>query len=254
MRVRGYAGGTPCWTELVTPDPAGAAAFYGNLLGWSVVDGAPEFQRNGLAVAGLRAGDPAGAAGWLSYVATDDVAGAVAAAERAGGGAAVRPYDVPGRGRAALLSDPAGGTLGVWQRDGFAGAQLSNEPGAVCWTDLATSDLPAAERFYGAVFGWQRKDADYTADEYHEWHSAGHPVAGVRRFGPYDPPGALAFWTVMVMVADCRAAAGRAEELGGRVLLPRVEMEVGDYVALADPAGAMFGAFTLTPELAAGVL
>ncbi len=255
MRVRGYAGGTPCWVELVTPDPAGATAFYGGLLGWSGVDGGPEFRRDGLAVAGLRGSDdPGRPAGWLSYVATDDPAGAVARAEAAGGSVLAPPFEVPGRGEAAVLAHPAGGAVGVWRRRGFAGAQVANEPGAVCWTDLATPDEAAAERFYGAVFGWQRVEADYVPEGYGEWHAAGRPVAGVRAFGPYDPPGVPAYWTVMLMVADCRATAARAGELGGQVLLPPLDMTVGTYAMLADPAGAAFGVVTLSPELAAGLL
>ena len=254
MRVRGYAGGTPCWTELVTPDPAAAAAFYAGVLGWSGADGAPEFRRDGLPVAGLRQGDPAGPAGWLSYVATDDLAGTAERAEQNGGAVVAPPYEVPGRGRAAMVADPAGAVLGLWQRDGFAGAAVANEPGAVCWTDLATPDPAAVEPFYRAVFGWERKEADYVPEEYYEWHAAGRPVAGVRPFGEYDPPGGPSYWTVMLMVADCRDVVARAERHGGQVLLPCLEMAVGTYAALADPTGAAFGAITLTPELAAGLL
>ena len=34
MRVRGYAEGVPCWAELESSDPGGAAAFYRELFGW----------------------------------------------------------------------------------------------------------------------------------------------------------------------------------------------------------------------------
>jgi predicted enzyme related to lactoylglutathione lyase len=255
MRVRGYAAGTPCWVELVTPDPGGAAAFYGGLFGWAGADAAPAFERAGLAVAGLRGGPGDQPAGWLTYVATDDLAGTVAEAEAAGGRVLAPPYEVPGRGSAAVLSDPAGAVFGLWQRTGFAGAQVANEPGTICWTDLATPDLDAAERFYGRVFGWRRKAVDYLLEsDYDEWHSAGRPVAGLRAFGENDPPGGPPYWMVTLMVADCRATAEHAERLGGRLLVPCLDMSVGTYAAVADPAGAVFGAITLAPELAVGLL
>ena len=30
--------------------------------------------------------------------------------------------------------------------------------GEICWTDLQTSDVPAAKAFYAAVFGWRFED------------------------------------------------------------------------------------------------
>ncbi len=56
----------------------------------------------------------------------------------AGASAGAGASDVP------PLTDPPTGT---WQR------------GKLVWIDLVTVDLPAARRFYGALFGWTFTDS-----------------------------------------------------------------------------------------------
>ena len=40
----------------------------------------------------------------------------------------------------------------------FLGAEILNEPGALCWTELTTPDVPAAKSFYSDVLGWETDD------------------------------------------------------------------------------------------------
>ncbi|HYT25105.1 MAG TPA: VOC family protein, partial [Actinomycetota bacterium] len=40
--VKSYAPGTPSWVDLMTSDPEGARAFYGELFGWEFEIGGPE--------------------------------------------------------------------------------------------------------------------------------------------------------------------------------------------------------------------
>ncbi len=54
----------------------------------------------------------------------------------------------------AIFADPPGAVLGLWQPGQHTGAQVANEPGAYCWSELITTDLDGAKAFYGAVFGW----------------------------------------------------------------------------------------------------
>jgi uncharacterized protein len=49
------------------------------------------------------------------------------------------PLANPGRG--ALLSDPQGAAVGLWQAGQHFGAGLVNDPGAMAWNHLVTSEL-----------------------------------------------------------------------------------------------------------------
>ena len=53
----------------------------------------------------------------------------------------------------AIFADPVGAVIGLWQPNQHTGAQLVNEPGALCWNELITTDLDASKSFYKAVFG-----------------------------------------------------------------------------------------------------
>jgi predicted enzyme related to lactoylglutathione lyase len=33
-----------------------------------------------------------------------------------------------------------------------------HQPGSFCWIELATTDQPAAKKFYSSLFGWQVND------------------------------------------------------------------------------------------------
>ena len=72
-------------------------------------------------------------------------------------------------GRMAVLQDPTGAVFQVWQAKNSIGAKILNEPGALCWTELTTTDTKAAEAFYTKLFGWTPK------------HSARRLADGVHR-------------------------------------------------------------------------
>jgi hypothetical protein len=83
------------------------------------------------------------------------------------------------------------------------------------WMELSQGDVP----FYQDLFGWEHGPELFTVD--------GYVVAG---HGAPGPPG----WNLHAVVDDVTAVCGRAEELGGEVVL-------GPPVAtLADPTGAVF--------------
>jgi hypothetical protein len=64
MRIRGFAPSTPCWVELTTAEPAGAAEFYSGQFGWQL-DG-DRFTLDGRAVAGLSRSRTDRPEGWLT--------------------------------------------------------------------------------------------------------------------------------------------------------------------------------------------
>ena len=242
MRVRGYAPGTPCWAAVASPDIAATRAFYNGLFGWEESGG--RFAVDGRAVAGLwEQGD--GPAAWLVSIATDDAAEVARAVERRGG-------EVRGWGdTTAVFADPSGATFATLRRGTFFGAQVSYEPGAICWYELAAHDLSVVDDFYSEVFGWRVMEAESVPGEpYFEFHHNGDAVAGLlpidQRFGSrYVAP----HWTVCFMVDDCAAACDRATELGGTVARKPVATSAGWSARVSDRYGAQFAVIELPPSL-----
>lgn len=116
------------------------------------------------------------------------------------------------------------------------------EHGAFSWFELAATDLPAAKSYYTRLFGWSFEpwngEGDYTLIKV-----AGKEVAGMtaaRPDGP-KPPG----WGVYITVTDVDATAEKAEELGGKILVPPTDIpRVGRFCVLQDPQGGVVSAIT----------
>ncbi|MGI5169759.1 VOC family protein [Spirillospora sp. CA-253888] len=248
-----YEPGAPCWVDLVTPDLAAAGAFYTGLFGWHAHAGDGERGHTLLSLDGDPArpvaammlhvpeAPPGTPALWTTYVSVADVDAAAGAAAAAGGRVFLGPMEVPGMGRFAMVFDPQGAHLGLWQPGGFTGAAVVDETAAYTWSELATRDPEGAAAFYGATLGWRGAGYAFEGTAYTEWKtSAGSPVAGMVRMDGRWPAEARPYWAVYFAVADCDAAARRAAELGGAVLLPPADLPVGRFAVLADPQGGLF--------------
>jgi predicted enzyme related to lactoylglutathione lyase len=252
--VKRHQPGTFCWTELGTRDASSAKSFYGELFGWTPVDVpiGPDavytmLQKNGkdvaalyqLAKAQLSHGVPSH---WLAYVA---VARVDEVAERAKAlGASVRsdPFDVMQAGRMSVLLDPQGAALALWQAGKHIGSALVNEPGAVCWTELETTDTGAARDFYGSLFDWQSDTAGAGGEPYTVFRSGDVGVGGMAA----QADGALPNWLTYFAVDSCDEAAARAERMGGKIVVPATDIpSIGRFAILNDREGAAFGVIRL---------
>ena len=251
--VTKYPDGVFNWIDLTTTDIAGAKAFYGGLFGWQADDmptgGGPDytmFKIDGHAVAGAtpmsadmqQMGMPPV---WVSYVKYDDIDGAAARAAEAGGGVFMPPMDVLDSGRMALIQDPTGAAFGIWSPRAFAGAALVNQPNTLAWNELQTRDLPAARSFYQLVFGWTGSEVPDSGG-YVTFAAGDRTQCGLLQMNEMFegvPPN----WAVYFMVEDVAAAAARVRELGGQVLVgPNQAGEMGSFIAVRDPQGAVFTA------------
>jgi predicted enzyme related to lactoylglutathione lyase len=117
-------------------------------------------------------------------------------------------------------------------------------PGTPSWTDLASPDLDASQRFYGSLFGWEFEGQD-TGDAENPYVMArqnGKDVAGMMRLTPDMQAGGMPpVWSTYVTVTDVEASAAKAKDLGGAILSePMDVMDAGRMAVLADPAGAVF--------------
>lgn len=70
--------------------------------------------------------------------------------------------------------------------------------GAPIWVDLTVQDLPASQRFYSEVFGWEFHDAGPDFGHYQRITKDGHQVGGMMRAMTQDdqPLEAPSVWTV----------------------------------------------------------
>src|SRR5262249_47372824 len=119
------------------------------------------------------------------------------------------------------------------------------EPGALCWSELATRDAKAAEAFYTKLFGWTAKhSAPSAVMEYTEFTNQGQSGVGMLPM-PSDVPASVpSFWMPYFQVADCDASAAVATEMGGSIMRPPQDIpKMGRFAILRDPQGAAFALF-----------
>jgi predicted enzyme related to lactoylglutathione lyase len=247
-----YEPGTFCWVGLATSDLGSAKAFYTGLFGWHAEEleagaaGTYTTLRHGSKeVAILYMQQPeARAAGapphWTSYISVGDADATAALASELGGAAVFRePFDVLDAGRVAAIRDPTGAIVSLWQPRARLGATLVNDVGALCWNELATSDVERAKSFFSELLGWEYESAE---GGYVSIKNAGRLNGGMREQTDQErgiPPSWLPYFTV----ENTDEAARRAGRLGGRRLMPTTEIHVGRFAVVADPQGAAFAVF-----------
>ncbi|MEN3285247.1 MAG: uncharacterized protein V7607_6387 [Solirubrobacteraceae bacterium] len=228
-----YEHGTFCWAGLATSDMVAAKDFYARLFGWeadgpSTVEAgtyaALRIEGNDVAVLysqtaeARRAGTPPH---WTPFISVEDADAMAARARRLGGALLREPFNVVGAGRVAAVQDPLGAIVSLWQPGSRHGAALVDEPGALCWNELVTTDVERSRAFYGALLG------------------TGRPNGGMRLDAEREQ-GTAPMWLPYFMVHDADVAARTAERARGQVLATTTESSVGRYAVLADPQGAQF--------------
>jgi predicted enzyme related to lactoylglutathione lyase len=247
--------GTFSWIDLAAHDVDAAERFYTQLFGWTAErmqfgpaesDVYVMLRKDGHDAAAVYAMDPTQKAqgmppAWLAYVTAESADEAAARARMLGATVLADAFDVMDAGRMALIGDPEGAMFAVWEPARHVGAGIMNEPGSLCWVDLATRDLDAASRFYGALFGWTAAPAEGTPRPYLQLRSGDAPAGG----GMYDMPpqmaGVPAHWAPYFAVEDADEAVRRARELGATVVMEPYDLPgVGRFAMIHDPQGAEF--------------
>lgn len=117
--------------------------------------------------------------------------------------------------------------------------------GAFSWSELLTTDVAAAKKFYSRLFGWTTEDMQMDGGfTYTVVKAEADGIGGIMSMPPQAgemPP----HWGVYVTVNDVDATAKLAEELGAKILLPPRDIpKVGRFCVLQDPQGAVISAIT----------
>ncbi len=112
-------------------------------------------------------------------------------------------------------------------------------PGAFSWSELVTPDPARAAEFYGQLFGWNVKAPDEAMGGYRVVQLADASVAGIMAM-PKDAPPMPPHWGCYVTVADTDQTVQRCIALGGKALMPAMDIPgVGRMAVLQDPQGAV---------------
>lgn len=276
----GYIEGVPCWVDASEPDPVAAARFYGGLFGWELEDEMPPDAPGQYFMARLRDLNVAAVSSipesappmamWNTYFWVDSADDAASKVRDAGGNVVMEPFDVMEAGRMAVVTDPEGAALGLWQAKENRGAQLVNDPGSLNLNALNTRDVEGAKSFYGSVFGWGVLDLSpgplmWTLPGFGDFLERRNPdlrkemaeadapegfedvVAMITPIGD-DQPDTPPHWSAIFAVGDADATAAKATELGGAVIVPPFDAPWVRMTVLADPQGATFIASKFVPE------
>jgi predicted enzyme related to lactoylglutathione lyase len=248
--VTSYKQGTPSFVDLATTDEAGATKFYGDLFGWTAeaMPMGPDqyyhmFSLKGSTVAGMYKISPEMGNHppyWATYITVENADEAGQRAVDAGGKLVMEAMDVFDAGRMVGIQDPQEAFVNLWQAKNHIGSQIVNEPGAVTWNELLTTDADAAGQFYSKVLGVEIDKMPMPGMEYTLMKVDGNMVGGIMNKTPEMGP-VPSHWGVYFAVDDTDAMVKKAESLGAKVMVPPQDIpEVGRFAVLQDPQGAVF--------------
>lgn len=241
--------GSFVWYEHLTADVGQAVTFYSEVLGWKTEPFGDEYLMwvgsqgplGGLTKLGGGAAGAGGSPRWIGSVHVDDLDATVAAVRQLGGKVTKEPQPIPTVGRFAIIADPQGRALELFQPDRPMTLRDPAKDGEFCWHELLTTDGAAAFRFYAALFGWNElEDMDMGPMGTYRIYGIGEQrLGGMMTIPPGAPMPPM--WLFYASTSDLEAAVGRATRKGGKVLTKPMEVPGGGRIAhLADPQGAVF--------------
>lgn len=243
--------GEPCWVDFMSNDVAASRDFYSSLFGWEPLvsdddqyGGYITFHKDGHIVAGL--GGAMGGAdapdAWMTYLLVEDAETTEASVVAAGGQVFAPTMTVGDQGRLAVVADPGGAVVGLWQPAEHRGYELAAEVGSVVWHELNARDFDAQVGFYSKVFGWKPAVLSDTEDfRYVTFGPApDNPVGGVYDAAAVLPSGMPSSWLVYFGVDDVDAGAAKVTELGGAVVREPWDSEFGRFCHVTDVTGGFF--------------
>lgn len=250
-----------CWAELAANNASVVKPFYTGLLGWTYVE--EEMPEGMGSYITIMVNDmPAGAmfsmpaemknmnipAHWGSYIRVADLDGTVKKAQELGATIIKSPMDVFDAGRMAVVKDPCGAVVSLWQKTNHAGAPVQeHEVGTCCWNELLVHDPKRAVEFYGQLLGWKNSPSEFDGKVYYSMTTSDNvPVGGIMQIT--DDMGACPpHWGVYFTVADINKAIDYVKKNNGTVFFgPHDVHGMGQFAVCQDPDGAWFSVFQYT--------
>jgi predicted enzyme related to lactoylglutathione lyase len=240
--------GTFVWYEHLARDADAAIAFYGDVVGWKTEtfgDGYRMWVGSQGPLGGVMAITPEMAREgtpptWFAHVQVDDLDATVARVRKLGGKVHREPTAIPTVGRFAIVADPQGATLALFQPDQAMELHDAAKDGEFCWNELLTSDSEAAFKFYSDLLGWKiLEEMDMgSMGKYRIFGLGDRRMGGMMTVpkGSPMPP----MWMFYASTSDLDAAMKRATSRGAKVTNGPMDVPGGRIAQLSDPQGAAF--------------
>jgi predicted enzyme related to lactoylglutathione lyase len=237
------------WYDLFVADPSAAIRFYTEVVGWKtqVYDASYTMWlgTEGLLGGTMKASPESLATGasprWNGAVQVEDVERTAKVAQRIGGSLQFGPHHDEKVGVFAVLADPQGALLGVFQPKRGTPPHDRTKEGEFCWSELMTRDLAGALAFHEELFGWRRQEEIDLKEKgtYVVFGPKTERIGGMMKTpdGLRMPP----TWVYYTETRDIDAALARAKANGARVMMPPQTVAEGAKIAqIVDPFGVLF--------------
>ncbi|HET6860494.1 MAG TPA: VOC family protein [Streptomyces sp.] len=246
--------GTPCWADATFADMEAAKSFYGDVLGWTFGESAPEFGNytqayaDGKAVAAVAPpmpGQEDAPSGWCLYLASPDVEATAMKIRDNGGEVLVAPMQVADFGSMLIARDPGGTLFGVWQANTHEGFGAIGETGSYAWSEIFTRDPQKSDAFFPAVFPYTVRRLEDDDMDFKLFDVGESTALGRMAMTDDFPPEVPSFVMVYFAVDDCDAAVERASKHGGTLRFGPMDSPFGRFAAITDPTDTAFSVIDL---------
>jgi len=237
------------WFEYVSTDAPKAQGFYGELFGWGtkkvpLPGGEYTVIAQGDVTIGGYLPTPDSApkqAMWLTHLRVDDAKAAAQKAKSLGGKILMDAEKIGNVGTKAVVADPHGGVLALWQPTDPNEKSSPAADNRFCWNELTSKDPAASVAFYKALGGFSTDAMEMgPMGTYHLLKTGDTMIAGIMKPPMPEAPHA---WTPYVQVANTDATTEKAKRLGGQIIVPPTDIpNVGRFAIFADTQGADLGA------------
>lgn len=240
-----------CWSELATKNTDVTKKFYAGLFDWKYVeedmpgDMGPyiTIMVNDLPVGAMYKTNTM-PSHWGSYILVKNCDDAVEVARKLKAKIVKEPFDVMEAGRMAVIKDPEGAFLNLWENKGHAGAAVQDQThGAVCWHELLVKDPKNCLPFYAGLLGWSAEISQFDGQEYYSLKQPDKtPVGSMMPICSEMtcPPA----WATYFTVSDLEKAMDYIKKNGGKIHFGPHEVHgMGYFACCEDATGAHFSIF-----------
>lgn len=242
-----------CWVDLTTTDKQSAIDYYSELFGWTNMPSSSivhydMFLLNKKAVAAinempeevksLQSSSPY----WMAHIAVENIEKSLNRVEELGGTLISNAINEAGdNGLFAVIQDPEGAILGLWQGINHYGFAYSNINSSFCWSEHASRNSNISIPFYEQLFSWSSKTENFGDLPYTTFYFNERPVAGLYIMGS-DMANIPCHWLPYFMISNIDTAIAITHKYNGKLLIPKTFIEhIGFFSVISDPQGGVFG-------------